>query len=200
MCDFFYAFIKAQSLMYNKIMQYKKVISHPGFILFNWLVFVFFLVVILPAVSFQASQMGLSPSIDTNFSFDPNVIYVILAGYGESGRAFYLLQRWTFDFIWPMVYGFPIFFTLRLWLGKLDSSMVKLFIYLPLMAMLLDYLENITFSVIILLFPTEWMILAYLGVLLSLLKWITLSVSLISVSVLSLVVLVQTIVRAIKSR
>jgi hypothetical protein len=181
-------------------MQIKKTFSHPGFILFNWLVFIFFLVVILPAVSYQASQMGLSPSIDTNFSFDPTVIYSILTGYGESGRAFYLFQRWTFDFVWPMVYGFPIFFTLRLWLGKVNSSLVKRFIYLPLMAMLLDYLENIIFSVIILLYPTEWMILAYLGVLMSLLKWIALGVSLLSVTVLSVVVLFQTIVRTLISR
>jgi hypothetical protein len=186
--------------MYNNDMQIKKIFSHPGFVLFNWFVFVFFMVVILPAVSYQASQMGLSPSIDTNFSFDPNVIYSILDGYGESGRAFYLFQRWTFDAVWPMVYGFPIFFTLRLWLGKVNSSLVKRFIYLPLMAMLLDYLENIIFSVIILLYPTEWMILAYLGVLMSLLKWIALGVSLMSVTVLSVVVLFQTIVRTLISR
>jgi hypothetical protein len=188
------------SLMYNRPMQIKKIFSHPGFILFNWFVFVFFLVVVLPAVSYQASQMGLTPSIDTNFSFDPTVIYSILTGYGESGRAFYLLQRWTFDFVWPMVYGFPIFFTLRLWLGKGNASLVKGFIYLPLMAMMLDYLENITFSVIILLYPTEWLILAYLGVLMSLLKWIALGVSLMSVTVLSVVVLFQTILRSIKRR
>jgi hypothetical protein len=68
------------------------------------------------------------------------------------------------------------------------------------MAMLLDYLENITFSFIILLYPSEWMILAYLGVLTSLLKWISLGVSLMSVTVLSVVVLFQTIIRAINHR
>jgi hypothetical protein len=181
-------------------MQIKKIFSHPGFILFNWFVFVFLLVVILPAVSYQASQMGLNPSIDTNFSFDPNIIYRILDGYGESGRAFYLFQRWTFDAVWPMVYGFPIFFTLRLWLGKVNSSFVRIFIYLPLMAMLLDYLENITFSIIIILYPMEWIVLAYLGVGISLLKWVALGVSLMSVTVLSVVVLFQTIVRTLKSR
>ena len=186
--------------MYNMPMQIKKIFSHPGFILFNWFVFVFFLVVVLPAVSYAANQMGLSPSIDTNFSFDPTAIYSILNGYGESGRAFYLFQRWTFDAVWPMVYGFPIFFTLRLWLGKVNSWFVKLFIYLPLIAMLLDYLENIIFSVIILLYPSEWMILAYLGVLTSLLKWIALGVSLMSVIVASGVVLIQTIIRVVKSR
>jgi hypothetical protein len=181
-------------------MQIKKIFSHPGFILFSWFVFVFFLVVVLPAVSYAANQMGLSPSIDTNFSFDPTAIYSILNGYGESGRAFYLLQRWTFDAVWPMVYGFPIFFTLRLWLGKVNSSFVRIFIYLPLMAMLLDYLENITFSIIIILYPMEWIVLAYLGVGISLLKWIALGVSLMSVTVLSVVVLFQTIVRTLKSR
>jgi hypothetical protein len=77
---------------------------------------------------------------------------------------------------------------------------VKGFIYLPLLAMMLDYLENITFSVIILLYPTEWIILAYLGVLMSLLKWIVLGVSLMSVTVLSVVVLFRTTIRFRKRR
>jgi hypothetical protein len=166
----------------------------------NWFVFIFFMVVILPSVSNEASQMGLTPSIDTNFSFDPNNIYNILTGYGEAGRQFYLFQRWTFDLVWPMVYGFPIFFTLRRWLRKANSSWINFFIYLPLVAMMLDYLENITFSVIILLYPTEWIGLAYLGVLMSLLKWITLGVSLMAVTFLAVVVLVYNIVRFIKTR
>jgi hypothetical protein len=186
--------------MYNKIMTFKKIISHQGFVILTWFVFIFFMVVILPSVSMQASLMGLTPSIDTNFSFNPNVIYSILDGYGESGRQFYLLQRWTFDFVWPMVYGFPIFLTFRLWLGKINSRLVTLLIYLPLMAMMLDYAENITFSLIILLYPMEWIILAYLGVVMSLLKWIALGVSLLSVACLSVVVLFQTIKRSLKSR
>jgi hypothetical protein len=148
----------------------------------------------------QAVLMGLTPSIDTNFSFNPNGIYNILQGYGESGRQFYLFQRWTFDFVWPMVYGFPIYLTLRLWRGKVNSRLVIFLVYLPLMAMMLDYAENITFSIIILLYPNEWITLAYLGVGLSFLKWIALGVSLMAVTFLSVVVLVQTIRRSLKSR
>jgi hypothetical protein len=181
-------------------MNVKRIISHPGFILFNWFVFVIFLVVILPSVSFQASQMGLTPSIDTNFSFDPHLIYIILDGYGESGRQFYLFQRWTFDFVWPMVYGFPIFFTLKLWLGYFKSSFFKTLIFLPLFAMSFDYLENITFSIMIILYPMESMLLAYLGVGFSLFKWVTLSIALMSVIFVGLVVLIQTIIRIVKSR
>jgi hypothetical protein len=144
--------------------------------------------------------MGLTPSIDTNFSFNPNLIYSILNGYGENGRQFYLIQRWTFDFVWPMVYGFPIFFTLRLWLGKFKHPFFKFLTFLPLMAMMLDYIENITYSIMIILFPTEWIVLAYLGVLISLLKWISLGVSLMAVTIASMVVLLQTILGFLKSR
>jgi hypothetical protein len=186
--------------MYNMPMQIKKIFSHPGFILLNWFVFVFFLVVVLPAVSYAANQMGLSPSIDTNFSFDPTAIYSILNGYGESGRAFYLFQRWTFDAIWPMVYGFPIFFTLKLWLGHFKNPLIQLFIFLPLIAMTFDYFENITFSIMIILYPMESNFLAYLGVGISLLKWIALGVALMSVTLVSVVVLIQTIIRVVKSR
>ena len=186
--------------MYNENMQLKRMISHPGFILFMWFVFVFFMVVILPSVSFQANQMGLTPSIDTNFSFDPENLYNILDGYGENGRQFYLFQRWTFDLIWPMVYGFPIFFTLRLWLGKFNHPVFKFFIYLPFIAMILDYFENITYSMMIILYPSQWIALAYIGVGLSLLKWVALGVALLSVTITGVFVLIQTIVRLIKRR
>jgi hypothetical protein len=153
------------------------------------------------ACSFLSSQSnGVNPSIDTNFSFDPHLIYIILDGYGESGRQFYLFQRWTFDFVWPMVYGFPIFFTLKLWLGYFKSSFFKTLIFLPLFAMSFDYLENITFSIMIILYSMESMLLAYLGVGFSLFKWVTLSIALMSVIFVGLVVLIQTIIRIVKSR
>lgn len=182
------------------IMKIIKLVFHPGVILFSWFVFVFFLVVILPAVSFQANQMGLSPSIDTNFSFDPLNIYPILIGYGATGREFYLLQRWTFDAIWPLVYGVPIFLTLKGWQPRFQFSIYAWIIYLPILAVTFDYLENINYSLMVILFPNEYLLLAYLGVSLSFIKWISLGTSLVLVSILSLVVLFKVVFNALKSR
>jgi hypothetical protein len=199
MGDFFYAFKTRQRIRYNHLMHLKRILTHSGFIILTWAIFAFFMVVILPTVSNQANQMGLTPSIDTNFSFDPNQIYAILDGYGEQGRRFYLYQRWTFDLIWPMVYGFPIFLSLKRGLRTMKQPSQRMLVYLPLVAMGLDYLENITYSFMVIMFPFESIFLAYLGVGFSFLKWISLSSSLFIVITVGLIGLTKVIFKVKKS-
>lgn len=171
--------------MYNELMNklLKKVLIHPGFILATWFVFVFFMVVILPAVSMATYEQGLTESIDTNFSFDPSLIYQIVDAYGVNGRAYYIWQRWTFDLIWPLVYGLPLFATLNRFIQpKLNFR--KWIVLLPLFATLLDYLENIIFTLLVTLYPTEIPLLAWIGVTVSALKWFTLGTAMMLVTLL----------------
>ncbi|MFZ9139389.1 MAG: hypothetical protein ACO207_02975 [Bacilli bacterium] len=161
----------------------KKLIMHPGFILATWFVFVFFMVAILPAVSMATYEQGLTESIDTNFSFNPSLIYPIIASYGDSGRAYYLWQRWTFDLVWPMVYGLPLFSTLNIFFSgktKIRNSVV----FLPLVATLLDYVENIVFTILVSLYPIELPFLVIIGVSISALKWFALAISMLIVTLL----------------
>ena len=175
---------------YNKDMKLniQSVIQHPGFILASWFVFVFvfFMVVILPAVSMATVEQGLTESIDTNFSFDPASIYRIVEAYGPSGRAYYIWQRWTFDLIWPLVYGLPLFSTLNRFIPKLFRFRTMI-VFLPLFATILDYLENVTFTVLVSLFPTEIPLLAVLGVTISAFKWFALGTSMMIVSILPII-------------
>ena len=175
----------------------QSIIKHPGFILATWFVFVFFMVVILPAVSMATYDQGLTESIDTNFSFDPSAIYRIVEAYGESGRAYYIWQRWTFDLIWPLVYGLPLFSTLNRFIPN-HIKLRNLIIFLPLIATLLDYLENITFTMLVSLFPIEIPFLALLGVSISALKWFALGSSMLIVSVLPIFGLILFIQKTIR--
>lgn len=178
---FLFAFIKA----YNNIMKsmLNKILLHPGLILATWFVFVFFMVVILPAVSMATFERGLTESIDTNFAFNPILIYQIVEAYGVEGRAYYIWQRWTFDLIWPIVYGLPLFVTLNRFIA-LQMPFRKWIVFLPLFASSLDYLENIIFTVLVSLFPIEIPGLALLGVSVSALKWVALMTSMIVVIIL----------------
>ena len=165
--------------------QLMKWMREPWVVLTTWFIFVFFMVVILPAVVMQTDAVGITESIDTNFSFDANDIYRILTSYGEDGRAYYVLQRWTFDLVWPLAYGLPLFTTLQLFLPKLVGKNWQVIKFLPLIAVGLDYLENILFTIIVVAYPTEISWLAFIGVSVSFLKWITLSTAMILTLVIS---------------
>jgi len=175
----------------------QSVIQHPGFILASWFVFVFFMVVILPAVSMATVEQGLTESIDTNFSFDPAAIYRIVEAYGPSGRAYYIWQRWTFDLIWPLVYGLPLFSTLNRFIPKLFRFRTVI-VFLPLFATILDYLENVTFTVLVSLFPTEIPLLAVVGVTISAFKWFALGTSMMIVSILPIIGLLSLLRKLLK--
>jgi len=161
----------------------QKLILHPGFILATWFVFMFFMVVILPAVSMATYEQGLTESIDTNFSFNPSLIYPIIASYGDSGRAYYIWQRWTFDLVWPLVYGLPLFSTLNFFISR-KTKLRKPIVFLPLVATLLDYVENIVFTILVSLYPTELPFLVIIGVSMSALKWLALAISMLIVTFL----------------
>ena len=175
---------------YNGIMKLsiKNFIRHPATILSTWFVFVFAMVVILPAVSYNASIAGLNESIDTNFSFDPQAIYSILDGYGESGRIFYVRQRWTFDLIWPLIYGMPLYLTLNRFVLSLHK-LLKWIKVTPLLAVLFDYLENVVFTFLALSFPSQFVYLEILGVMLSFIKWVLLMTAMISTLIYSMLAL-----------
>jgi hypothetical protein len=162
---------------------FNKILLHPGFILTTWFIFVFFIVVILPAVSMATFEQGLTESIDTNFAFDPSLIYPIVEAYGAEGRAYYIWQRWSFDLIWPFVYGLPLYVTLNRFI-PLQIKLRNWIVLIPLIATSMDYLENVIFTVLVSLFPIEIFWLAWLGVIVSALKWLTLGTSMMMVTIL----------------
>ena len=158
----------------------------PWIVLTTWFIFIFFMVVILPAVVLQTEAIGITESIDTNFGFQASEIYRIIGSYGVDGRSYYLLQRWTFDLVWPLAYGLPLFTTLRLFLPQVLNQRWGFIAKLPLLAVGLDYLENIIFSIIVIAYPNEFTWLAFLGVSVSLLKWLTLSAAMLLTVAISL--------------
>ena len=156
----------------------------PIYVWVSWTIFLLFMVWILPSVADANVSAGLTESIDTNFTFNPALIRDIIIGYGPDGRQFYLIQRWTFDAVYPLAYGLPLSFSL--W-GLLFTSKYKRWSWLGMGASLFDYLENIALSLIILSYPLLplWAITIAVG--LSMMKWLLLGSSFVLVIVLSVI-------------
>jgi hypothetical protein len=143
----------------------------PWMILLSWLVFILVLLFVLPGVS-QANEVnGLLESMDTNFSFSPTQLVGILESYGREGRSYYVLQRWTFDLYYPLVYGVPISLSLY---GLLNHTKYQRIAWLGLIASTMDYVENVVFTIAALTFPSHTLGWVTIGVIFSVAKWLAL--------------------------
>ena len=81
-------------------------ISKGWLVLLSLLVFILFMIFVLPDQAAKAedySQGGDSP--DMSFFYSPEKLFQMAARYGESGRQAYIRARFTFDLIFPAVYG-----------------------------------------------------------------------------------------------
>jgi hypothetical protein len=138
-------------------------------------VFLLFTALVLPAQSAQADNIrGEAGSPDMSFYYTPQTLYEMAEAYGEQGRAAYIRARFTFDLIWPIVY--TLFLTTAIsWIfGKAFSpeSRWRLANLVPIFGMLVDYLENISTSLVMYRFPASTPVVAWLAPIFTALKWI----------------------------
>lgn len=112
--------------------------------------------------------------LDLQFGFAPEAVHGHLTSYGESGRPFYMVLELTADVVYPMVY--TLFFSIALFLFYRRSGVAKP-VYrlhrLPLIVILLDYLENLSIVALLALYPSEVYWLAVLCSALTVLKWVS---------------------------
>lgn len=160
----------------------------PWVIVSSWLVFFLVLVFVLPSVSQANEANGLLESIDTNFSFSIPELINILTDYGVEGRAYYILQRWTFDLYYPLVYGVPISISL---FGLLGKTPYKRIAWTGMLAASFDYLENIVFTIAAATFPNATPVWVSVGVVFSIAKWTILGGGFLLIFVLLLLRLIQ---------
>lgn len=158
-------------------------------VLISALIFILFSFTILPYEAARGASVGLTQSIDTSFLYSPSDLFNIIGGYSVETRLAYVYQRFTFDLIWPIVYGLFIFITTKYLLNKLDTK-YKFLIIFPLGAVLFDFLENISVSVLMLIYPIQINIVALFASFYTALKWITLSYSFIQIIILILITLI----------
>lgn len=141
-------------------------------------IFIGFMILVLPAVSATTKEItGSSLSPDTSFFYSVETLYQIAEEYGEAGREYYINSRFTFDVIWPVVYGFFLVSALSLtFKNPIASKSFYMFNLLPLFGMGFDFFENITVSYVMFRYPQTTFI-AYLSPYFTLMKWLLIYLS-----------------------
>lgn len=138
-------------------------------------IFVLFSVLVLPAQSSQAENIsGETGSPDMSFFYSSQNLFDMAESYGEQGRSKYIRARFTFDLIWPVVYGFFLSTSISWLIKRADLSKTPLgFLNLaPVFGVLFDYFENITTSWVMFRFPQPALLPAMLAPFLTATKWI----------------------------
>jgi len=153
-------------------------------VIFSGVLFILFMIFVLPYMAEQLHDAtSTSSSPDTFVSFNKNAFYEMIEAYGSNGRRVYIIQRWTFDVIWPLVYG-SFLFSAVCYLTNKNNISRKYFILLPVLAVLFDVIENIFASIIMGVYPKQFDLLFYLLRAASTIKWALIAIAFLVVIVL----------------
>ncbi len=140
------------------------------------LVFVVFTALVLPWQAAEAERISKGAGApDTSLWYSSAELYRMAETYGPEGRQAYLLARWTFDVIWPLVYtSFLVAGTSWLTRRIFDTpSRWELLNLFPVLAMVLDFLENTAVSIVLVRYPAPTPFIVQLAPIFTLLKWLS---------------------------
>ena len=134
-----------------------------------------FMIWVLPDQSAKAeAYSGEIGSPDTSFFYRPEKLFQIADAYGEAGREAYIRARFTFDLLFPLVYGVFLISTISWFLGRSTNpgSRLRLLNLVPLIGVLFDFFENIAASLVIGAYPNRLVWAAVLASAFTVIKWL----------------------------
>lgn len=138
-------------------------------------VFLLFTALVLPGQAARSEERtGGGRQPDTSYLYSAGDLYDMAEAFGPAGRQAYIRARLTFDVIWPLVYAF-FFVTSISWLaGRAfpPGSRWRRLNLAPLLGLVLDYLENLSTSLVMARYPTPTPLVDWLAPAFTLLKWI----------------------------
>ena len=141
-------------------------------------IFGLFTALVLPDQARQAEEnTGQGTSPDTSFFYSEEELYTVAESYGEAGRAAYIRARLTFDIIWPLVYTFFLLTAISWLFGQVlaPENRLRWVNWFPLFAILFDFLENLSTSLVMFRYPEPTPVVAALAPWFTALKWIFVS-------------------------
>ena len=152
-----------------------------------FIVFVVFTAAVMPVISnFTAMVTSDAQSPDLSLIYKADDLYQMAEDYGAYGRKMYIVLRFTFDLVWPLVY---LFFMLALTTTLLSNiqidSKLRLLNVFPIIGAVFDYLENIGAAVVMGRYPMRSDIIAQLTPIATLLKWIFIGAAFVLIIVLA---------------
>lgn len=117
--------------------------------------------------------------LDALFNYSKEDAYLQLTAYGERGRSICLFNTLVTDSLFPLVYG--AFWALLLG-ALLGRTSYRLLILLPLLVIVVDYIENTHTALLLINYPEIQPRVAYWGSVMTSVKWILISFVLMAIS------------------
>jgi hypothetical protein len=150
-------------------------ISNGWVALVALIVFAFFAAFVLPNQSTQGEAGG--PEVgspDLSLWYTPAELYRMAEAYGPEGRQAYIRARFSFDVAWPLVYG-AFLVTAIGWLYARTfepDSLWRRSNLAPVLAVLLDWAENVSTSLVMARYPSRTPGIDLLAPVFTLVKWV----------------------------
>lgn len=139
------------------------------------IVFLLFTALVLPwQTSESAARTAGARQPDTSLLYSASELYAMADAFGPEGRQAYIRARFTFDLIWPLVYGAFLVAVISWLAGRTfgAKSPGRLLNLVPILGVVLDYLENISTSLVMARYPAPTPIVDVLAPFFTLMKWI----------------------------
>ena len=159
--------------MLNRLSNFFYSLSTGWVTLTGLLVFVLFMIFVLPQQAQKAEAYSGGTSPDTSYIYSARDLYQMAEDYGAEGRAAYIYARFTFDLIFPLAY--LLFLTTSIsWLlarGLAETSRWRLLNLFPFAGAVFDYLENISTSLVLGRYPSQTPVVDVLAPVFTLVKW-----------------------------
>jgi hypothetical protein len=154
--------------------------SNGWVVLSSMVVFIFFVAFVLPGQSAQADEVAKDAGTpDLSFTYSTSDLYKMAESYGELGRAEYIKARFTFDLVWPLVYGAFLIVTISWSFAKATppESIWRRANLAPVLGVIFDYLENISTSIVMFRYPAQTPVVDALATVFTPVKWIFVGMS-----------------------
>lgn len=157
----------------------------PLILLFALILFALFMAFVLPSMAGRLADLtGAAESPDTSLIYSAGDLYAMAEAYGETGRSYYVYQRFTFDLVWPAVYLlFYVAVITTLFRVLPGGHLLRLVNLLPFGGALFDLLENIAAAFVMYRYPRVSPVAANLAPLFTSTKWVLIAASSLAVVV-----------------
>ncbi|MCS6845917.1 MAG: hypothetical protein NZ528_16605 [Caldilineales bacterium] len=136
--------------------------------------FLLFTALVLPGQAAQsAERTGGGPQPDSSLFYSAEDLYAMAEAFGPEGRQAYIRARFTFDLVWPLVYGAFLVTSIGWLAGRAfaPGSLPRLLVLVPVLGVALDYLENLSTSLVMARYPALTPVVDVLAPLFTSLKW-----------------------------
>jgi hypothetical protein len=135
---------------------------------------------VLPAKAADAAAYTpAGASFDTSFFYTPAQALERVGLYSPEGRVAYVYDRWTFDVVWPLVYGLFLFSGWAFGLsclvpadGKGRDRARAAWLLVPDLAVFFDFVENTAVTILMLAYPASPLAAALVASAGTVIKWV----------------------------